>query len=116
VLLFALWTALRPSPAVSSLRPARTWGWLAVAAAAGLLVDALDAMSVGCATGFALLSCTLARWVRPAVSWMPHVWAGVLTGALAAPCQEAWFALWMPGLPVFVRFFASALPAARLYA
>lgn len=118
LLMVALCAAMRPDPPDpddgKSDRSGGLRGWLLVAAAAGLFADALDALPFGCATAFAVIACSAARFLRGAAGGIPSALVGFLAGAIAAPCQEAWFDLWLPAAgaaSTLVRFFASALPA-----
>jgi len=89
-------------------------GWLAVALAAGAFADSLDGLPFGCMAVFAVFACAAARLARDAALSLPPALAGLIIGALAAPCQEAWLNLWLPSAsaPALVRFFAAAPAAA----
>ena len=89
-------------------------GWLAVAIGAGAFADSLDELPFGCMAIFTVFACAAARLARDAALSLPPALAGLIIGALAAPCQEAWLNLWLPsaGAPALVRFFAAAPVAA----
>ena len=115
LLLVALCEALRPSPPPlpgSAKRQTRRVGWLVVAAAAGVFADALDELPTGCMAFFTMFACAAARLVRESACALPAPLAGLVVGAIAAPCQEAWLALWIPSGSALVRFVASAPAAA----
>ena len=118
LLLVALCAALRPDPEPQPGEPRRgrrhAAGWIAVALAAGAFADALDELPFGCMAVFAVFACAAARLARGAALNLPPMLAGLITGAFAAPCQEAWLNLWLPsaGAPALVRFFAAAPVAA----
>lgn len=119
LLLAALCVSLRPDPppdpeSARSRHRMRNFGWLAVAVAAGTFADALDMLPFGCMAVFAAFACAAARLVRDAVANVPFALTGLVTGALAAPCQEIWLDLWLPSgsETTLVRFFASAPAAA----
>ena len=104
LLLFALYTAVRPSRR-----------WMLVALAAGAFEDALNGSPTPCCTFFALLAATGAHFLRPFTYDLPPAGVGVCAAMTAAPIHELWLSAWgalPPGCPVLVRFFASALPAA----
>ena len=121
LLLVALAAAVRPDPVPPSGAAHRAkgrhhFGWLLVALAAGAFADALDELPFCCMAVFAVFACAAARLAREAVLPLPGMLAGLVIGALAAPCQEAWLNLWMPpgSAPAMVRFFASAPAAAAV--
>ena len=104
LLLFAIYTAVRPSRR-----------WMLVALAAGAFEDALNGSPTPCCTFFALLAAMVAHFLRPFTVELPPTGVGAGAAMLAAPIHELWLSTWgalPPGCPVFVRFFASALPAA----
>ena len=104
LLLFAVYTAVRPSRR-----------WMLVALAAGAFEDALNGSPTPCCTFFALLAATGAHFLRHFASDLPPTGVGAGAAMVAAPIHELWLSTWgalPPGCPVFVRFFASALPAA----
>ena len=104
LLLFAVYTAVRPSRR-----------WMLVALAAGAFEDALNGSPMPCCTFFALLAATGAHFLRHFASDLPPTGVGAGAAMVAAPIHELWLSTWgalPPGCPVFVRFFASALPAA----
>lgn len=102
--LFAVYTALRPSRS-----------WMPVALAAGAFEDALNGNPTPCCTFFALLAAMGAHFLRPVAHDLPPAGVGACAAMVAAPVRELWISTWgvlPPGCPAFVRFFASALPAA----
>jgi len=117
LLMVALSAAMHPDPTMPSRKSdghSRRFGWLFVAAAAGLFADALDVLPLGCVASFTVFACAAARLARGAAENLPVALTGFLAGAIAAPCQEAWLDIWLPAgtaAPTLVRFFASALPA-----
>ena len=117
LLLVALCAALRPDPDPppgAPRRRGRSMGWLAVAIAACAFADSLDGLPFGCMAIFTVFACAAARLARDAALSLPPALAGLIIGALAAPCQEAWLNLWLPSAsaPALVRFFAAAPAAA----
>ena len=104
LVVFAVYTAFRPSRS-----------WIAVAVAAGALEDALNGNPSLCGTCFALLAATGAHFARAFEYDMPQAAVGAIAAAIAAPVHEIWLSTWgalPPECPLFVRFCASALPAA----
>lgn len=102
--LFAIYTALQPSRQ-----------WISVAIAAGAFEDALNGSVVPCCMFFDLLAATGAHFLRPVTRDLPPAGVGAGAAIVAAPVHELWLAIWSvlpPGCSAFVRFFASALPAA----
>lgn len=93
-------------------RHATQWIWTAIAA--GVFMEALSGFPFGCCTGFLLPACAVARAVRRAVADIPPVALGLAAAMIFAPLQEAWLDAWgvTGGGSAFLRFFASALPAA----
>ena len=118
LLLVALCEALRPepipSPATARRGKRHGFRWLVVAIAAGAFADALDVLPFGCMAVFAVFACAFVRFARTAMNSLPPALVGLVVGAIAAPCQEAWLNLWLPSgsESVLVRFFASAPVAA----
>ncbi len=119
LLIVALCAAMRPDPepaqgSSNSRNKVRHVGWLVVALAAGAFADALDTLPFGCMAAFTAFACAAVRLARNATSGMPPALAGLMIGAVAAPCQEAWLNLWLPfgSESALVRFFASAPAAA----
>lgn len=104
LLLFAIYTALRPARR-----------WMLVALASGAIEDALNGSPVPCCTFFALLAATCSHFLRPSAAELSPAWTGVCAAMVAAPVHELWISTWgvlPPGCSTIVRFFASALPAA----
>lgn len=90
-------------------------GWLATAVLAGAFEDALSGFPTGCAASFFVLAAIVARLLRPATRTLAPIALGLLATMLAAAGHELWLGMWGvvgddPSL--FIRFFASALPAA----
>lgn len=103
----------RPPATRREGRP-RAFRWMVLAAVAGAFEDALNGFPSGCGISFFLLTCLLVRVARPVMRGLPVVLAGVLVAVLAAPFHEVWLAGW--GVigdhpPLWIRFFASTLPA-----
>jgi len=88
------------------------WIWTAVAA--GYMLEALSGLPWGCCIAFMLPACAVARAIRHVVADMSPVLLGMTSAILFAPLHEAWLEAWgaTGGGSAFVRFFASALPAA----
>ena len=102
--LFALYTAFQPSRR-----------WVLVSLAAGAFEDALNGSPTPSCAFFTLLAATGAHFLRSFASDLPSAGVGAGAAMVAAPVHELWLSTWgalPPGCPVFVRFFASALPAA----
>ena len=111
LLVFALYVALtasgRTQRSRKGARPVTRWIW--TACAAGYLVEALSGLPLGCCIGFMLPVCAIVREeVQSSAS------LGLVVAAFFAPLQEAWLSAWgtYGGGSAFVRFVASALPAA----
>ena len=79
-------------------------------------MEALSGLPFGCCMGFMLPACAMARAVRRTVEDMRPVTRGLVASMIFAPLQEAWLDAWgvIGGGSAFVRFFASALPAAAV--
>jgi len=92
----------------------RSHAWIWTAFAAGYMTEALSGLPCGCCIGFMLPACALAHAVSRAVADMSPAMLGMTTAMLFAPLQEGWLDAWgvTGGGSAFVRFFASALPAA----
>lgn len=89
--------------------------WVPAAIFAGAFEDALSGFPTGCATGFFLLAGAAIRFLRTLVGTIEIPVLGLIVLMAAAPLHELWLGVWGvvgedPAL--FVRFFASALPAA----
>ena len=117
LLVFALYVALTASGRArrdrSGDRPVTRWIW--TACAAGYLVEALCGLPLGSCIGFMLLVCVLARFLlRSGDGSTSSVSLGLAVASVFAPLQEAWLGAWgaYGGGSAFVRFVASALPAA----
>lgn len=117
LLVFALYVALTASGRArrdrNGDRPVTRWIW--TACAAGYLVEALSGLPLGSCIGFMLPVCALARFLlRSGDGRQVSVSLGLVVAAVFAPLQEAWLGAWgtYGGGSSFVRFVASALPAA----
>ena len=117
LLVFALYVALTASGRAhrdrSGDRPVTRWIW--TACAAGYLVEALSGLPLGSCIGFMLPVCALARFlIRSGDGPTSSVSLGLAVASVFAPLQEAWLSAWgtYGGGSAFVRFVASALPAA----
>ena len=116
LLVFALYVALTTSGRLrrrNGDRPVTRWMW--TACAAGYLLEALSGLPIGSCICFMLPVCALARFLlRSGDGRQVSVSFGLVVAAVFAPLQEAWLGAW--GTPgggsSFVRFVASALPAA----
>lgn len=91
--------------------------WIFAAILAGAFENALSLFPFGCATGFMLLAGISARLSRSVSAGLVHPALGLVAVMVAAPLHEVWLCVWGvagedPSL--FVRFFASALPAAPI--
>lgn len=94
-------------------RPSSRWIW--TACAAGYLMETLSGLPIGCCVGFLLPACAVARALRRALAEDLSLTAlGLMAAMSFAPLQEAWLDAWgvTGGGSSFLRFFASALPAA----
>ena len=90
-------------------------GWIPMALLAGAFEDALSGFPTGCAVGFIVLAGATARLFRSMARFYPPLVCGLVATMAAAPCHELWLCMWgvVGNAPSgFVRFFASALPAA----
>ena len=117
LLVFALYVALTASGRArrdrNGNRPVTRWIW--TACAAGYLVEALSGLPLGSCICFMLPVCALARFLlRSGDGPTSSVSLGLVIAAVFAPLQEAWLGTWgtYGGSSAFVRFVASALPAA----
>lgn len=117
LLVFALYVALTASGQAQrsrkGARPVTRWIW--TACAAGYLVEALSGLPLGCCIGFMLPVCAIARFLlRTGEGAQSSASLGLVVAAVFAPLQEAWLSAWgtYGGGSAFVRFVASALPAA----
>ena len=117
LLVFALYVALtasgRPRRDRNGDRPVTRWIW--TACAAGYLVEALSGLPLCSCIGFMLPVCAIARFlIRADVGRPVSVSLGLAAAAVFAPLQEAWLSAWgaYGESSAFVRFVASALPAA----
>lgn len=89
--------------------------WIPAAIFTGAFEDALSGFPTGCATGFFLLAGAAVRFLRTLADSVEAPVFGLIALMTAAPLHELWLGVWGvvgddPSL--FVRFFASALPAA----
>lgn len=116
---FALYMATRRPPDAKERgvrqadgRHPQSWIWTAIAA--GYMMESLSGLPWGCCIGFMLPACALAHAARRFAADMPATTFGMTAAVLFAPLQEAWLDAWgvTGGGSAFVRFFASALPAA----
>ena len=119
LLVFALYVALtafrQSRHERKSDRPVTRWAW--TACAAGYLMEALSGLPFGSCIGFMLPVCALARFLlRSGDGCRPPVSLGLSAAAVFAPLQEGWLSAWgvYGESPAFVRFVASALPAAAV--
>ena len=119
LLVFALYVALTASGQAQrsrkGARPVTRWIW--TACAAGYLVEALSGLPLGCCIGFMLPVCAIARFLlRTGDGRTSSVSLGLAAAAVFAPLQEAWLSAWgaYGESSAFVRFVASALPAAAI--
>ena len=116
LLVFALYVALTTSGRLrrrNGDRPVTRWMW--TACAAGYLLEALSGLPIGSCICFMLPVCALARFLlRSGDGRQVSVSFGLVVAAVFAPLQEAWLGAWGThgGGSSFVRFVASALPAA----
>ena len=79
------------------------------------LVEALSGLPLGCCIGFMLPVCAIVRFLlRTGEEVQSSASLGLVVAAVFAPLQEAWLSAWgtYGGGSAFVRFVASALPAA----
>ncbi len=92
----------------------RSSAWIWTSIVAGYLMEALSGLPFGCCMGFMLPACAVARAVRRTVEDLRPATLGLVASMIFAPLQEAWLDAWgvIGGESAFVRFFASALPAA----
>ena len=118
LLVFALYVALTTSGRSrrrNGDRPVTRWMW--TACAAGYLLEALSGLPIGSCICFMLPVCALARFLLRSgngYGCQVSVSLGLVVATVFAPLQEAWLGAWgaYGGGSSFVRFVASALPAA----
>lgn len=99
----------------AELPPFYTARWIPAVLFAGAFEDALSGFPIGCATGYFLLVGTGARFIQHFAVVLKSAALGFVAVTICAPLHEVWLAVW--GVvgeenALFIRFFASVLPAA----